>query len=505
MQRRRFLGMAAAGMLGPAVIRRDGTRPATPSGVQAGDVTADGGVVWSRTDRPARLEVEWARDERFTDSRKAWGTTALEGTDFTARLVLRDLPSGEPVFYRVRFHDLADPGAVSEPVGGSFRTAPTARRDVRFVWGGDVCGQGWGIDPDRGGLATFEAMRRVNPDFFIHSGDCVYADNPMQREVRLDDGSIWRNQVTPAKAKVAETLSEFHGNYAYNLTDENLRRFNAQVPVIAQWDDHEVVNNWYPGELLDDARYTVKSASLLAARGRRAFLDYLPLRPNPEDPERIYRAYPYGPGLEVFMLDARSERGRNTGNRQPEEGPDTAFLGNAQVAWLQRRLQASRATWKVIACDMPLGLIVGDGAAQFEAVANGNGPALGRELEIARLLRFIRDQGIRNVIWVTADVHYAAAHYYDPNRARFQEFAPFWEFVAGPLHAGNFGPGALDDTFGPQVRFHSVKPGTKANRPPSEGHQYFGQVHLAGETGVLTVTLHNARGEEVHREVLASG
>ena len=66
---------------------------------------------------------------------------------------------------------------------------------------------------------------------------------------------------------------------------------------------------------------------------------------------------------------------------------------------------------------MPLGLVVPDGPL-FEAVANGDaGPPLGRELEIAALLTFIRDERIRNVVFVTGDVHYCAAHHYDP-RAR---------------------------------------------------------------------------------------
>ena len=56
-------------------------------------------------------------------------------------------------------------------------------------------------------------------------------------------------------------------------------------------------------------------------------------------------------------------------------------------------------------------------------------------------------------MWLTADVHYTAAHYYDPNKAQFQDFEPFWEFVSGPLHAGTFGPDALDNTFGPQLRY----------------------------------------------------
>ncbi|MFL6946618.1 MAG: alkaline phosphatase D family protein, partial [Xanthobacteraceae bacterium] len=39
-------------------------------------------------------------------------------------------------------------------------------------------------------------------------------------------------------------------------------------------------------------------------------------------------------------------------------GPGAYFLGIQQVAWLKRALANSRATWKVIAADMPIGLIV---------------------------------------------------------------------------------------------------------------------------------------------------
>ena len=57
--------------------------------------------------------------------------------------------------------------------------------------------------------------------------------------------------------------------------------------------------------------------------------------------------------------------------------------------------------------------------------------------------RFIKRAGVRNTVWITADVHYTAAHYYDPNKAAFQDFEPFWEFVSGPIHAGTFGPNSL--------------------------------------------------------------
>ena len=143
---------------------------------------------------------------------------------------------------------------------------------------------------------------------------------------------------------------------------------------------------------------------------------------------------------------------------------------------------------------MPIGLVVWDNwkeQAGAEAISNGdNGPAKGRELEIADLLRFIKTAGIDNTVWLTADVHYTAAHYYDPSKAQFQDFNPFWEFVSGPLHAGTFGPNALDMTFGPEVKFvKAPTPEQGANLPPSMGLQFFGLVDIDGATEQLTVRL----------------
>jgi alkaline phosphatase D len=335
-------------------------------------------------------------------------------------------------------------------------------------------------------MKIYEQMRRLAPDFFIHSGDQIYADGPIVAEVKLDDGMIWRNVTTPEKAKVAETLREFRGNFAYNLLDEHVRRFNAQVPSIVQWDDHETRNNWYPGQLIGDPRYSVKSASLLAARARRAMFEYNPMRFVPDDPERIYRSFAYGPSLDVFVIDERSYRGPNTPNRQTHAGDESAFLGPEQLRWLKTGLLASRATWKMITSDMPLSIVVPDLNADvpkgtYEAWANGDdGPPLGRELELASLLSFIKNNDIRNVVWLTADVHYASAVFYDPARAKFTDFKPFWEFVAGPLNAGTFGPGQMDQTFGPEVRFRSIPDGMKQNRPPTDGLQFFGSVRVHG-------------------------
>ena len=173
------------------------------------------------------------------------------------------------------------------------------------------------------------------------------------------------------------------------------------------------------------------SVDLLSARAAQAFFDYMPIRAHPLEARRFYASFRYGPSLEVFRIDMRSYRGPNTRSDHTAPGPQTRFLGAAQIRWLKLALLASDATWKVIAADMPIGLVVPDGEL-FDNAANGDGPVRGREHEVAGLLRFIRDNEITNVVWLTADVHYTAAHRYHPNRARFQEFAPFWSSSPGP-------------------------------------------------------------------------
>lgn len=485
-------GLLAAPASGAPALMRAG-RPVLTHGIQAGEVTSSGAVVWARADRPARMLVEVASTESFNNPSTFTGPVVAADSDFTGKLELDGLPAGERVFYRVTFADPDDPKTFSDPAVGSFTTAPDTAGDVRFVWGGDTAGQGWGINPDFGGFRTYEAMRQAEPDFFIHSGDTVYADGPLEPAVTLPDGSVWRNHMTPAKAKVAETLAEFRGNHQYNLTDANVRAFNAQVPVYAQWDDHEVTNNWYPGEVLDDDRYRIeRRVDVLAARGRQAFFEYFPIAGD-----QVHRTVHRGPLLDIFFIDLRSFRGPNTTNDQPTPGPDTPILGARQLAWLKKALKESTATWKVIASDMPIGLVVPDGDTHFEAISQGRPELLGRELEIADLLRFIKHQRIANTVWITADVHYTAAHHYSPDRAVFQDFEPFWELVSGPLHAGTGTGSDLDRTFGPNVEFIKAAPDADHSAPVF-GLQFFGQATIDGASKVLTVDLKDLTGATLH-------
>ena len=476
-----------------------GSRPIITHGVQTGDVTQRQGIVWSRADRPARMEVEVSTWPDFRRSRTLRGPLALPENDYTTKVRINGLRPGNTVYYKVSYRDL-DNRRYSEPTMGSFATGARVSDDIRFTWVGDCAGQGWGINPEFGGMRGWETMRGFDPDFMIFSGDTVYADGPLSEEVALRDGSTWRNIVTPEKAKVAESLDEFRGQWKYNLLDENVRRFLAQTPIIAQWDDHEVVNNWYPGEILNDPRYTETDVDTLTGRAAKAFNEFMPIGRTAERVGRVYRKISYGPLLDVFVIDMRTFRDRNSANLQRLGEEGAVFLGRQQINWLLKGLDQSRATWKVIASDMPIGLLVPDGS-DWEAVANGdNGEPLGRELEIAHLLGAMKKRRIHNVVWLTADVHYAAAHHYHPDRAAFKGFDPFWEFVSGPIHAGTFGPNGLDDTFGPEVMFQEAA--LYPNQPPSDGRQYFGVVDIDAESKDMTVRLVNTAGQVLYEQVL---
>jgi len=368
--RRRFVttsmaatALSAVGGIARPYLSRAADRPVISHGVQSGDVSSSSGVVWARAERPARMLVEWSTTESFKNAQHAGFVDALPETDCTANMLLEQLPAGQDIFYRIRFADFASPTIMSEPMVGRLRTAPADRRSLSFIWSGDTAGQGWGIDESRGGMRTYATMLRHRPDFFIHSGDNIYADGPIASEQKMPNGEIWRNVVSEDKSKPAETLAEFRGNYKYNLLDRSLLAFNREVPVFSQWDDHEVTNNWWPGEPLTRAEhkrkhYVEQNALELASRALRAFHEYMPIRRVQAEAGRVYRQISYGPMLDVFMLDMRSYRGPNGEGREESYGPDAYFLGPAQLAWLKRALLNSRATWKVIAADMPISLLV---------------------------------------------------------------------------------------------------------------------------------------------------
>ena len=170
LSRRKFLvrsastvALAGVGGLARPYLSRAADRPQIACGVQSGDVSGNSAVVWARADRPARMQVECSTVESFRTIIPAASADALPDRDFTSKLLLEGLPPGQDIFYRVRFVDFGEGGVAGEIQVGHFRTAPAEKKSISFVWSGDTAGQGWGIDPGRGGMRTYRRCWKTAP------------------------------------------------------------------------------------------------------------------------------------------------------------------------------------------------------------------------------------------------------------------------------------------------------------------------------------------------------
>ena len=197
-------------------------------------------------------------------------------------------------------------------------------------------------------------------------------------------------------------------------------------------------------------------------------------------------------------------RAANGDNLQPQQGPETRFLGRDQIRWLKQALLASDATWKVIAADMPIGVLVFDNFVErrgSEAVAQGNGPALGRELEIAELLTFIHRNGIRNTVWLTADLHYSSTPL-RPQPGAVPGLRPVLGVRERPAQCRHVRP--------QRARRHvrardGVREGARGGtgEPAAQcRHAFFGQVDIDGTSEVMTVRLKDIAGATLFTQEL---
>jgi alkaline phosphatase D len=356
LSRRRFLetGLAlggsvaavpalAAGRLhaqAPAIVRSEAQRPALPQGVATGDAGTHGAVVWSRTDRPARMFVEYSTTDRFPDVRRVRGPAALAVERLHGRLVLTDLPPGQRIFYRVTFQDLSDLRTWSAPVVGQLPQPVPARRrrTVTLAWSADTAGQGWGINPDWGGCASTRRCGAWSRTFHPLRRHHLRGQPDQAAEVTLEDGTIWKNVVTEAKRR-SPRRSTTSG--ATTSTTCSTSTCGGSTPRWRRSSSGTTTRSATTGTRratsARDERYQVKSAALLAARARQAFLEFNPLPLHGPDPERIHRTVPLGDLAEVFALDLRSYRGPNSENRQPALTDAARLFGAAQMDWLKAR------------------------------------------------------------------------------------------------------------------------------------------------------------------------
>jgi alkaline phosphatase D len=200
--------------------------------------------------------------------------------------------------------------------------------------------------------------------------------------------------------------------------------------------------------------------------GRNAFLYYSPLdsgdnnnTANDRD-NHIYRSFNWGKDLDLFLIDARSYRSQN----HIADAPDSnkTMLGDVQLQWLKQELSNSNATWKVISSDVPISIPTGSNASILgrDGWANGNETSnysyyTGFERELTDLFKLIDEQNIKNVIFITTDVHFPAFIRYNFDLNNDGNMTEIYELVSGPLSAFRLGVPfpILDDTFDPALLY----------------------------------------------------
>jgi alkaline phosphatase D len=451
---RRYRSLALAAALATAAGASPASEP-TPSAaaVAVGEVGPDRALLWARAREVGELEVELdggGRLRRFTAS-------LHEQTDFTARIPLRGLQPD--ISYRLSVR-LPSASEALPAVNARFRTAPApdAEAPLRLVFGGDLGGQNVCRDADAG-YSIFRTIQELEPSVFLSLGDMIYADGVCKERGR------YGNLQVPGGFGIATDLEGFRAHWRYNRSDPWLTSLLERTPYVAVWDDHEIVNDASPHTDTRDTPVRERASNLLPA-ARRAFLEWNPVLEDVGSFAPLYRSQRWGRHLELFVLDTRSHRDSNSA---PDDAalPKT-LLGVKQRRWLVDGLIASDATWKVVVTSVPLSIPTGsnrerihDGWADGEPLSAaepgaewarpGAGPATGFERELLGILARLRDAGVSGLLFLTTDVHFAAAFRYRPF-AEDPEFT-FHELVTGPLNAGLFPHRTLDTTLLPERLF----------------------------------------------------
>lgn len=364
---------------------------------------------------------------------------------------------------------------------------PAGHAPVILQFGGDLGGQNACRDAERG-YPIFQTILARPADAFIALGDMIYADGQC-----TETGPFGNAQIPGAQVALAGPAA-FEARWRYNLADPGFGRLRETRAYHATWDDHEIVNDFGPQTAVLAGAPDV---DLLAA-GLRAFLAHNPLPRFPDDPKRIYRRIGVGGHAEVFVLDTRQYRDRNDqDDTQPR--PKT-MLGEAQRRWLIDGLVSSRATWKFVASSVPITIPTGwPESAPRDGWASGAGQD-GFERELRSVFGALDAAGVRNLVWLTADVHFATGF-----RLRPLPESPGFvthEWVVGPLSAGIFPTDAMDPTFAPQRLFMHAPAEAPQTLDEALGWYNFGEAAIDA-AGTLTLSVINGHGDVVARTELA--
>ncbi|MCP5111765.1 MAG: alkaline phosphatase [bacterium] len=200
-------------------------------------------------------------------------------------------------------------------VTGNFQTAALPETPQRVIFTVST-GQGYNDqDAPAGGYKIYGHMLGLDPSFFVHTGDIVYYDG------------------------LAKTLplARWHWQRTYSLPTNV--EFHRQVSSYFIKDDHDTwMNDCWP------TRQTRFMGEFTFAQGQAVLLEQVGMG------ESTYRRVRWGKDLEIWMPEGRDFRSPNT----MEDGPDKTIWGAEQMAWFQKTVTASDATFKILVSPTPV-------------------------------------------------------------------------------------------------------------------------------------------------------
>jgi alkaline phosphatase D len=287
IDRRQFLSIVPGAVLAAPVRTRAQARPSIV-GLWTGSVSGDEAMVRvlsATSGTSVTLTMTGAAGETVE-------MTEMTSADGVATFALTGLTPRT----RYRF-GVAAPGEA--PVPGAFRTFGDAAFSFRVVFAS--CASTGSAS------AVFTAMRGLEPDLFIHMGDLHYEN-------------IARNDV-----------ARFRKAYTKVLASPTQSALFRAVPLAYTWDDHDY------GPNNSDRTSPSRPAAL---RAYRQFVPHYPLADEAE--ATIHQAFTVG-RVRFLLTDARSAR-------SPHLIPELerTMLGQAQLAWLERELEAAQSAALVV-------------------------------------------------------------------------------------------------------------------------------------------------------------
>jgi alkaline phosphatase D len=348
-----------------------------PFGVASGDPHSDRVVLWtklSESKQSARVFYEVSDEEEFQNTVAQGYINTDRERDFTVKVIIAGLDPGKYYYYRFR-----SDGAYS-PVGRT-KTLPGEAESFKIAV----------VTCQHFSAGYFSAYRYIiddNPDVIVVLGDFIY-DFPFFGNIVVREDTVG----------MSRGLKSYRGKYSLYRTDPHLREALRKFPIIAIWDDHEVMND-YSGK-------TMKYYNPNRLRGAyRAFMEYLPIEESAGF--RIYRKFRIGNLMDLFMIDGRQYRDENTchPSYDPDEdclirakGQGRTYLGKKQKDWLLREMIGSQARWKVIGNNtMFMDLLIGKKALSVDQWD-------GFYSEKKELQRTLIQKNIKNIVILTGDAH----------------------------------------------------------------------------------------------------